>query len=305
MDENNKKAYNAIKNFVISLHEVFGENKPLALYNKLIAKTSSDKAMLKHIKSFTLYLGRNKSKILANMDLKKSDVIKYDNSDGVFIDLPLFISKSDKETLNVIKAHLITLISIFFPNEKLPPTSSSSRGDNSGINPMSFIQDNLDTSTKEGKFMNDTLKNITENLDFSEMDMSNPMSLITNLMSSGVGSDLMKNMGENFDGEGFNQEVMFNTMKNLMSGITKQIDPESRLKVKTLINSFSSLLDEPQSIGDVKSVKGGNSVVEDIIKESGISPIENSLDVSQSEEKSTIEEVSQHNESVMERLENN
>lgn len=234
MDETTFKTFSAINNFVSSLNDVFGDNnKPLALYNRLISKTTirDVEPVKKHINVFEKFLSNYKTD-LEKGTLPSNAQIKY--SERVFIDLPNFLKKSDKETLEVIKQHLYTIGVLVSPTEenleKLEKVSSKQKK-SSQPNPFSDMLKGVDTSTKEGEFVNDIMSSISESM--GSIDQNNPMSAVASIMSSGLLQKMTGGLQSGVENGDMDIGKLFQTIQSITGSMMAQSKSSPPVDIST------------------------------------------------------------------------
>jgi hypothetical protein len=213
-EENLLKGFKSVCNFVKALNDVFGDRSPsLQLYSHLLEKTGliHEDPIKKHIGLFRHFCKENELFIM-NKDYvsfqSMSDeraTIQY--SDKVFIDMKKVFSLADKEQLETIYNHLLTISAVLVPNSKakkllkeMKNKSSSSSDTKSNIDPTEFI-------TK-------IFKKISENVN---LDSSNPMEMITSLMSSGVLTDIMSMMNDGMGNGSLDIPKLLSTLQSFMT----------------------------------------------------------------------------------------
>lgn len=231
MDEHNLKAFNSIINFVNCLYECFGKtSKPLALYNRLLNKTTLKdiEPIQKHVKTFDAFFKQYQPQILSGSPLPANASIKY--SDRVHIDLGQLCAKcNNAQTLKTIRQHLLTIEAILHPNdanllESLKTASQPAPVAISGFQGASQIPSlNLDNSTKEGAFINDVFGNLTESL--SSADTSDPMSMLTNFLTSGSLQKMFSGLQEGVESGDMKPEQLMKGVQQAMGGLMQNLMP--------------------------------------------------------------------------------
>ena len=112
MDDQKLRIFNAIASFVQDLNTGFGKKyKPVALYNRLIEKTTlrDTTAVERHINAFRTFYNRN-SDYIKSRTLADSARIEY--SDRVYLDVGRILARTDKESHKHIHQHLVTVYSL-------------------------------------------------------------------------------------------------------------------------------------------------------------------------------------------------
>lgn len=114
MDDTTLLGFKALTTFVLELSSMFGEkHRPLKLYAHLLGKTTlaHDKAIRKHTDSYLDFCIKNRDAIY-NKDVSvfATNTITY--SSKAYIDIKKIISMADKDTKDIIWAHLLTISAI-------------------------------------------------------------------------------------------------------------------------------------------------------------------------------------------------
>ncbi len=208
MDDRTLKIYHAISNFVSCLHEKYGShNKPLALYNRLITRTSIKdiEPIQKHIKCFDIFISKYRKKLMVDqIVLPDNACIKY--SERVYIDLPFLIKKSDKDTLYIIRQHLLTISALLHPDD-----SSSLQKLEEKLEGF-----NIDTSSAEGEFISNMME------DLQDADLSNPASLFSMVPK------LFTGLKDGVESGEMNIGGLMNAMQGVMGSLMGQSPPSSQ-----------------------------------------------------------------------------
>ena len=118
------QALAAIQSFILDLADTFVKSKPLKLYHRLIIKitASDEEAVGKVVAGFKQFFSTYDSEILENKlsTIPVESMILYGTNDHIAIEIGRYIasSSSDKETLDVIRRHLLTIKAIVDPSDK-------------------------------------------------------------------------------------------------------------------------------------------------------------------------------------------
>lgn len=126
--ENTKQleAFNAIVSFVNDLWDAFGNVKkatPLALYHRLIEgiKFTDKESIKKVVEGFSSFLRQHELSILKGdfESVPQGTVIAYGTNKRICIEIQTFFyrSRNDKDALEVMKRHLLTIGMILDPRE--------------------------------------------------------------------------------------------------------------------------------------------------------------------------------------------
>jgi hypothetical protein len=208
------KGFKSVCTFVKALNDVFGDRCPsLQLYSHLLEKTGliHEDPIKKHIGLFRHFCKENElfimNKDYVSFQSMSDERAKIQYSDKVFIDMKKVFSLADKEQSETIYNHLLTISAVLVPNSKakkvlkeMKNKNSSSSGSKSNIDPTEFI-------TK-------IFKKISENVN---LDSSNPMEMITSLMSSGVLTDIMSMMNDGMGDGSLDIPKLLSTLQSFMT----------------------------------------------------------------------------------------
>lgn len=208
---NNLVAFKAISNFIRDLSQVFADkNRSLALYNRLIEKTSitNEKPIAKHIECFTAFCTANRDAILAKDRSKiTNNTITY--SEKVFLNIDEILDESDEETREAVWNHLLAISAVVDPasNAKKILRESMERriavaGDGQG---------------KEAEFINNIVEKIESNI--TPEAMQNPMAAIGTMLSSGVLTDMVGNLQKGLSDGSIDIGRLLGTFQGMAGGL--------------------------------------------------------------------------------------
>ncbi len=189
--------YKHIKEFVSSLNDCYGSDSiNIQLYNRLLEKTTDEHkdAIGKHIDIFKDFCTINEKNIL-NKDYNfVSKEIRY--SDKVYLNMAdIFESSGDKD---VLWKYIFTISSY--------------------LNPKIEAKKLLKGDTSENNFLLDIMDKVENSID---PDSTNPMDAITNMMSSGVFSELVGSMTNGLQSGDLNLGSLMGTMNNMMGEVSQ------------------------------------------------------------------------------------
>ena len=183
MDNTSILIFKSITGFISDLTTEFGsKHKSIALYNRLLEKTGivHTGPVHKHIECFRTFFSANvKGMEEQNATLFSPSRISY--SDRVYVDLTSVLRHSSQESASIIWKHLLTIWGL------IDPTSQAKRILNESVKQSNGTD-------KESKFLSDIIERVEKSVSSPDVDMSNPMSAVSNLMSSGVFTDLINGM---------------------------------------------------------------------------------------------------------------
>lgn len=183
MDNTSILIFKSITGFISDLNTEFGsKHKSIALYNRLLEKTGivHTGPVNKHIECFRTFFSANvKGMEEQNATLFSPSRISY--SDRVYVDLTSVLRHSSQESSSIIWKHLLIIWGL------IDPTSQAKRILNESVK-------HSNGTDKESKFLSDIIERVEKSVTSADVDMSSPMSAVSNLMSSGVFTDLINGM---------------------------------------------------------------------------------------------------------------
>uniref|UniRef100_A0A6C0CYJ6 Uncharacterized protein n=1 Tax=viral metagenome TaxID=1070528 RepID=A0A6C0CYJ6_9ZZZZ len=216
-EENLLKGFKSVCNFVKALNDVFGDRSPsLQLYSHLLEKTGliHEDPIKKHIGLFRNFCKENElfiiNKDYVSFQSMSNERATIQYSDKVFIDMKKVFTLADKEQLETIYNHLLTISAVLVPTSKAKKVlkemknSSSSSSDSKSRGPP------VDPT----EFITKIFKKISENVN---LDSSNPMEMITSLMSSGVLTDIMSMMNDGMGNGSLDIPQLLSTLQSFMT----------------------------------------------------------------------------------------
>lgn len=211
-EEINLIAFNSIYKFIKSLGDLYAsEHKPLALYNRLISKTTiaHTKAVKKHVACFRDFCISNRESISnKNHTNLKEGLISYSNN--VYIDMNIIfdiISKEEdpKQIRDTVWKHLLTISALLDPAGKAKEIlKESSKKKNNNTN-----------NGKEVEFISNIIDKVEKNVDPN----ANPMEAISTIISSGVITDLITSMNNDLQ----NGELDISKLMGAVSGMVSTL----------------------------------------------------------------------------------
>ena len=203
MEDNILKTFHHIVNFVEDLSQSFGTKQhSLVLYNRLISKTkiTHNEAISRHIKSFSDFVVKNNKAILEkNYKLLVDPVIFY--SSKVNIKMDEIFKHADDDTSGVIWKHLLVISSYLNPESQA----------------ASVLKKTLEEKSNETEFLSTIVDKIEKSVD---PNVTDPMSAIMNIMSSGVFTDLVNTMNTGMKNGSLNMNKLFGTVQTMMSSMS-------------------------------------------------------------------------------------
>ena len=199
--------FKAITSFVSDLNEIYGnQHKPLLLYSHLIEKTGiiHEEPIKKHINVFRSFITDNENAILnKNIELLNSSIIRY--SEKVYIDMKeIFNLTSDKNNMECIWQHLLTLSAL------LNPTGQAKE----------ILKKEQNSGTEED-FLTGLIDKVGKHIDPTS---TNPMDSMTNLMSSGIFTELMGDMDNGISNGTLDMQKMVGSLQKMIGSLSTMIE---------------------------------------------------------------------------------
>lgn len=205
--------FKCICNFIKDVNDSFGKHqKSLLLYAALIEKTGiiHEEPIKKHIACFHDFVHKNEDAIMQkNVGAFQDYRIQY--SEKVFIDMKDVFMRADKDETEVIWKHLITLLAV------LEPSSQAKR----------MLKEEQEKKQKRGDTANEEqfLTNIIDKVSNQiEPGTQNPADMMTNLMSSGVFTDLVENMNQGLTNGELDLGKMIGSLQNMIGSLNTMVN---------------------------------------------------------------------------------
>lgn len=236
MDEHLLKIFKAIADFVQDLNTNFGKKyQPVALYNRLLEKTTlkDDASVSRHISAFKLFFLQN-PKYISNHILTASNIIKY--SDRVYLDMGKILYKCAKDSSQIIYKHLLLIYSLI--NTGTPESSealNTLRGMSAPPPPSEVAADLNLPDTTEGKFIKDTLGEMSVHFQNMTDTAGNPMQMMNDMMQSGFFNKYMTDLQSKFQ----TGEMSIGSLMSTVTNVIQQTSPQGAEgeQMKNLLNS--------------------------------------------------------------------
>ena len=226
-EDNSLIAFKAICNFISDVSaEIGAKYRKLRLYNKLISKTkiSHDAAIHRHIELFRSFFFLNKESILER-DASKicSPLISY--SKNVEIDMNNIFELCDDDSKNVVWQHLLTILAILDPScgakKALKDVPKQEEGD-------------------ESDFLNSMISKVEQKISPTS---TNPMEMVSSLMSSGLLTELMSGMSGGVSSGKLNMDKLMGSITNMVGDLEKQAGDDPMAKQAFgMINSMTMMM---------------------------------------------------------------
>jgi hypothetical protein len=233
------KIFKSIKNFVSDLGESFSnENHSLALYERLISKTnlSHTEAVEKHITIFRKFCIENEDNII-NKKPEFNQNIDY--SQKVFLDMNnVFKLEMDNDTRENIWLHLLTITALVHPSGKAKETLK----EETNVNNNAIVNMKFDGQTEEENFLNGIISKVEQHVN---TDMTNPQEAISNIMNSGMITDLVQNLNTGISSGKLDLMKMMGSVQKMVGNISQDsgagADPNMANAMSMLTNMMSMM----------------------------------------------------------------
>lgn len=271
LSDTNLITFKAIINFVNDLNSLFGEfQHSLKLYHHLITKTTfaHDKPILKHIEAFTAYCVSNQQAIM-NKDKNRLNQDNIQYSERVYINIhKLFFPTTakfkhmDAETEEAIWKHLIYLSARTNPNEnalRLLKSVIESKSESKRESKSGGININIAGEGKEKEFLTNIMNKVENCID---PNATNPLQAISTLMSSGLITELVSDMGEGIENGSLNLNSLMGTVQNMVSGMNSRGEGEGGSQQQNPLGgidmtSITTMMQQMMSNGGTGGTSGG------------------------------------------------
>ncbi len=221
MDERTLKTFNTISDLLGALSHKFPNDKPLALYNRLVDKITirNTGAIQKHIDIFEKWCQKHKSYIVDCNPLPQQSTINY--SDRIYVKIAYFIHRLNDSDSKKINQYLHTICALLIPDENI----------------LSSLEDKIealkvDGNTTEGAFINDIMgdvKNAVEN-----SDSNNPMSAIGGLFEGGFIQKITAGLAHSVGSGEMDMSKLFGVLQTTMSEMGKHMEQDPTPKIEEI-----------------------------------------------------------------------
>ena len=210
MEQTDLVTFRAISNFLTDVSEaITGKYKPLALYNRLISKTTivNEEPILKHVNLFKDFCKDNR-KALEEQDLSSLKNPRISYSERVYFDIGHIFKITNKVDHSAIWKHLLII-----------STLTDKEGNSKNI--LKEMSTNTQKpTTNETNFINNMVEKVGESID---PNTSNPMDAVSSIMSSGIFNDLVNDMSGGIEKGDMNIGGLMGVVQNMMSSLDGQM----------------------------------------------------------------------------------
>lgn len=227
------QTFRVITTFVNDLGEVFSnENHPLALYERLINKTTPAHvdAIEKHVLSFKTFLTENEDNII-NRKTPFTGVISY--SPKVFIDMNVIMGlKMDEETTDVIWRHLLTLSAILANSSKARDILKEKAG--------TLVVKTDEDKGEEDDFLNKIISRVESQVN---PNVSDPQEAIGSLMSSNLIPELVSSLNTGISSGKLDLSKMISSVQKMVGNISGEAHADPQLSnAMGMLNNMMSMM---------------------------------------------------------------
>jgi hypothetical protein len=202
MDNTQLLIFKAITGLISDLDQEFGKrHKSIALYNRLLEKTGIIHVapINKHIDCFRSFFNTNQR----GMEEKNSDMFvesKISYSDRVYVDVGTVLRQSSKENAQIIWKHLLTIWGL------IDSTSPARK----------LLQESFGSSNTEEDFLTNIIDRVEKTVGSGSVPTDNPMAAISNLMQSGVMTDLVSGMQKGLSDGSLDVGKLMNSVQGMI-----------------------------------------------------------------------------------------
>ena len=249
MDSTSILIFKSIACFISDLNEEFGsKHKSIALYNRLLEKTGIVHIgpINKHIDCFRLFFSTNvKGMEEQNYSIFSPSRISY--SERVYVDVATVLRQSSPDTSSIIWKHLLTIWGLIDPSSQAKRILNESIKQSNG-------------SDKESKFLSDIIDRVEKSVSSSEIDTSNPMAAVSNLMSSGVFTDLINGMQTGLSDGSLDIGKLMGSVQGMMSkmgGSSSNNMPDMGAMMNMMGGMMGNSAGGPPDMSAIMNMMGG------------------------------------------------
>lgn len=222
-------AFQTISEFITSIHGYYTDHPTysfvhsLKLYYRLVSKTTfvEDNNILRHVQVFRQFCVENRDQIRAKTAVFTPSKVEF--TDKIYVDMNSVFKHADNETTQTLWEYLMTISALLDPENKT----------------RELLQELKSKNGKEGEFIGNVLETMCNNI--SPTDMANPMSMITNIMSSNVFGTLMNTMNSNVENGQMDMSKLMGSMMHLIENVKEEVEKSDDPMVKQMLNMVTQL----------------------------------------------------------------
>jgi hypothetical protein len=216
--KNSSLTFESIQAFVKDLWSVFGSKQttPLSLYKRLLFQVESDDSdqdlgINNFIQGFRIFLSNYEESLATKetfLQIPKGTVIRYKDSQRVFIEIQKFIYKAKEDEKDIIREHLLTIAATIDPNEKTL----------SALEAAPVLEKfGMKGGSKEGQFVSNIMSRAKKAMENTEAD--DPTTAIMGLLSSGVVTDMVKGLQGGVEDGSMDMNALLQSMQGALSDV--------------------------------------------------------------------------------------
>lgn len=242
----NLTAFKAISSFTKELAEMFDDkHHPLKLYLRLLEKTtlSHEKAIQKHIDAFRKFCVDNGDELSSKNKVLKSSKVEY--SSRVYIDFDVIFKLADRDTEKAIWRHLLTISAIVYPSGKAKEILKN------------------EAKSKEVDFLSSIIDKVEDQIN---PNTKNPMEAVSQILSSGIFTDLISGMGSGMQDGSLDLGKMMGTVQKLCSTMNPGGAEGGGADTMNMINSLVGNMLKPQGGGDSEGANDIANMVKNMMQ---------------------------------------
>jgi hypothetical protein len=242
--------FKAIKDFVEDLVAVFGTGggkTPLGLYSRLISHVEGKDSIqgvdkyLSGFKAFFSEFSSNLEDTNTLQTLPRDTHIKYGESDRVYLEIQKYVyqSRSKPDQLETIRRHLLTI------------KASINKDENALVAlEKSPVLDIANIDDPETLFVQDQIERIKKAFENTNIDKSNPMSVVMALASSGI----IQNMIAGLQNSNFDLEKMLTGLNKTLAELMGIDDGDDKFDLKGFTTIIQQMMGQQAAVNDVEEV---------------------------------------------------
>lgn len=230
----NLAAFQTIVEFIENLYDYFNENtshvpKSLSMYYRLVTKNATmwhdDEMIERHIQSFKSFCVSNRESIRNQTTQLSSSRISF--SDNIYIDIEYVFKHIDRDTTRVVWEYLLTISAYVDPENRTKEILQSYREN-------SIVPKTSSEPSPEGDFLSNMMKTISSQVGNS--DSSDPMSVLSGLMSSDTITQMMDSMNSNIEDGKLDINKLVSSVSGMVEQLKTELDSTDDPMMKSLLN---------------------------------------------------------------------
>jgi hypothetical protein len=221
----NPEFFDKVVLFVKDLKEVFSDER-VFLFHKLLTNIPDTKpeAREKLANVFSQWILANKEAIAANdADSISDEPIKF--TDKVCIPIKELMASTDAETKQSIKKHLLFLLYLVEPSDKLKETLSADRAENEFINTFFNKIDDA----------------------FNGQQFNDPMTATVQMLNSGIFTDLVQSMNDGVNSGKINLNKLLGNVQGMLGALQ---ETDSTGEISSIINTVGPMMGSLMGTGE-------------------------------------------------------